>query len=380
MKFLKRHRIKSDKIVLVISDLHLSAGASLNGKRNLLEDFHADEELIEFLNFYSSDQIKAAQIELIINGDFLDFLAVPYVEFFDDEFWSETAAVKKLELIYHAHQNVFDALIVFLKAKHRKITYMVGNHDAELIFPLVREKLLSYFPEELSGLFNIKYDQDIYSPAAGVYIKHGHQYEFAHQFSLEEAIIETENGERYYQPPWGSYYVTQVINKYKQDRYYINQIRPIKHFLIYGLIFDTIFTLRFIFSNIYYFFMVRIWLIIKTNSAVSSWLKIIKNELALFANYEDLTKSFFEENPQAKVLIVGHTHEPAYRQFNDRHIFINTGTWTKMTNLDFNHLRSGHRLTYALVQVQNENNEQAIIDVDLYEWKGKQVLPYLEYF
>ena len=63
------------KVVLVISDLHLSAGKMIKGKRNLLEDFHYDSELIDFLNYYSSGDYKDIQVELVINADFLDFLA-----------------------------------------------------------------------------------------------------------------------------------------------------------------------------------------------------------------------------------------------------------------------------------------------------------------
>ena len=47
---MKSH-LKSDvkKVILVISDLHLSAGKMIKGRRNLLEDFHFDNELIDFL-------------------------------------------------------------------------------------------------------------------------------------------------------------------------------------------------------------------------------------------------------------------------------------------------------------------------------------------
>jgi len=43
------------------------------------------------LKFYSTGTYDKRPVELIINGDFLDFLAVPYVNYFDDEFWSEKA-------------------------------------------------------------------------------------------------------------------------------------------------------------------------------------------------------------------------------------------------------------------------------------------------
>ena len=98
MRFLRRGK-KAKKIILVISDLHLGAGHNLGGRKNSLEDFHSDEELVEFLKYHSTGEYAGVEVELIINGDFLDLLAVPHVPYFDDEYWSESAALEKLELI-----------------------------------------------------------------------------------------------------------------------------------------------------------------------------------------------------------------------------------------------------------------------------------------
>lgn len=112
---MKSQQDSSSKLILVISDLHLSAGKMLKGKRNLLEDFHYDNELIDFLNYYSSGDYADMEVELVINGDFLDFLAVPYVDFYDDEFWSEKAALAKLKMIMEAMKVSLMPLKAFLK-------------------------------------------------------------------------------------------------------------------------------------------------------------------------------------------------------------------------------------------------------------------------
>jgi UDP-2,3-diacylglucosamine pyrophosphatase LpxH len=253
MKFHQLSSIK--KVILVISDLHLSAGKIIKGKRNLLEDFHYDNELVDFLNYYSSDFYLDLEVELVINGDFLDFLAVPYVEFFDDEFWSETAALAKLRMIMNAHLGVLDALKRFITNPNKRVVYIIGNHDAEFVFDSLKEEFLNYFGEFKKNIV-LSNSISTHVPIKGVCIQHGHQYERAHEFDQENSVVETLNGERYFIPPWGSYYVTNVINKYKQERSFINSVRPIKHFIIHGILFDTFFTLRFILSKFYYFFMV----------------------------------------------------------------------------------------------------------------------------
>ena len=370
------------KVILVISDLHLGAGKMFKGKRNLLEDFHYDNELIDFLNYYSSGDYQDIEVELIINGDFLDFLAVPYVEFYDDEFWSEKAALAKLRMIMDAHKGVLDAIARFISRPEKKIIYIIGNHDAEFVFDSMKEAFLNYFGD-LSHKITLSNTISDYSPTLGVNILHGHQYERAHDFDQENAVVETLSGEKYFIPPWGSYYVTNVINKYKQERSFINSVRPIKHFMIHGLIFDTFFTLRFMLSNFYYFVMVRFWHFYMVKRSLRQVFKDIFRELELFQDYETLTRHYFEENKNSRVLIVGHTHNPTLRIFNDGTLFINTGTWTRMVNLDLGQWNYGQVLTYAKILVKNkeytlEEFDQAV-EVDLKYWMGINNLPYSEY-
>ncbi len=376
------HKNNVQKVVLVISDLHLSAGKMFKGKRNLLEDFHYDRELIDFLNYYSTGDYAELEVELIINGDFLDFLAVPYVEFYDDEFWSEKAALAKLHMIMSAHKGVLDALKRFLSHHGKSIVYIIGNHDAEFVFESVKEDFLAYFGP-LRDRLTLSNQISTYKPVKGVSILHGHQYEVAHDFDQENAVVETLNGEKYFIPPWGSYYVTNVINKYKQERSFINAVRPIKHFMIHGLIFDTFFTLRFMLSNFYYFIMVRFWHYYLMKRSLRKVIGDLLRELELFQDFETLTRQYFETNQDTRVLIVGHTHNPTLRIFNDGTIFINTGTWTRMVNLDLAHWNNGNVLTYAKILVKNK--EYALedfdqnVEVDLKQWSGMNAFPYSEY-
>lgn len=370
------------KVILVISDLHLGAGKMFKGKRNLLEDFHYDNELIDFLKYYSSGDYQDIEVELIINGDFLDFLAVPYVEYYDDEFWSEKAALEKLRMIMDAHKGVLDAIKTFLSHPDKKIVYIIGNHDAEFVFDSMKESFLNYFGE-FSNKLTLSNTISDYNPTLGVNILHGHQYERAHDFDQENAVVETLSGEKYFIPPWGSYYVTNVINKYKQERSFINSVRPIKHFMIHGLLFDTFFTLRFMLSNFYYFVMVRFWHFYMVKRSLRQVFQDLFRELELFQDYETLTRHYFEKHPESRVLIVGHTHNPTLRIFNDGTLFINTGTWTRMVNLDLGQWNYGQVLTYAKVLVKKkeytiEEFDQAV-EVDLKYWMGINNLPYSEY-
>jgi len=376
MRFLRENKI--NKTVLVISDIHLGAGYTVNGKRNYLEDFHYDKELVEFLEYHCTDSFANRDVELIINGDLFDLLAVPFVPYFDDEFWSEEASLEKLKMILEAHPEVMDALKNFISVKKKKVTYIIGNHDAELVFDSLCKLILDYFPEKDRDKFDIKIDTEgEYRPVENVVVKHGHEYEIAHHFDPEDSIVEDENGKKYFVPPWGSYYVTRVINKFKEERDHINAVRPIKKFIINGLIYDTFFILRFLFATTFYFIMVRSISLLKEKRSLKKMIIHCLNELELFQDYESLTQEYFIENPDVKALIVGHTHDPILRSNANGRTFINTGTWTNMYSLDFGKRNEGDQLTYAQIDVQDIKKEQ--YEIALKVWKGHNNLPYSEF-
>ncbi|MBF0314514.1 MAG: metallophosphoesterase [Oligoflexia bacterium] len=381
---------QKNKIVLVVSDLHLGAGHLVNSRKNLLEDFDFDQEFSEFIDYHSSESYYDTEVELIINGDFLDFLAIPFVPYFDDEYWKESASIEKLKLIISAHQLVFNKLKNFLLCPNKKIVYLFGNHDAEMLFPRVREYFIkTIMPEQFSlenrpHLLIFPLEHNRYSPLSSILIKHGHDYESAHSFKIGKSIIKGSSGELYFRPPWGVYYVTRVLNRFKDERRFINAIRPIRTFVIYGIIFDTLFTLRFIFANIYYFIMVIFLSMFRQKKKLKlNYLQLLKksfNETKLFQDYESLTKEEFIKDPQLKILIVGHTHIPVFRTFADGTSFINTGSWVRMFHLDFSRRQDGHRLTYAQITIEpDENDFGKILDHNLFVWEGNRNLPYAKF-
>ena len=382
MRFLRKSK-KSKKTILVISDLHLGAGVDVQGRVNPLEDFHSDKELVDFFEYYSSGEFSNKEVELIINGDFLDLLAVPFVPVFDDEFWSEKASIQKLNLILEAHPEVIDALGDFLSKKNKKLVYIIGNHDAELLFPSLKKAFIDAFAEEVRDKITISNELSLYEPTPGVFIQHGHEYESLHHFDEESSLMKSNKGDTYFIPPWGSLYVTHIVNKYKLERDHVNAVRPIRKFLIHGMIYDTFFILRFMVSNAYFYFMVRF---LRYYRLKFGWKKIINDvlkELTLFQDYESLTRTFFQNNKDARTLIVGHTHEPIYREYSDGTKFINTGTWTRMVNLDLSHDMNSTDLTYALIEVYQADYDikdfATSVNVRLNKWVPKTTLPYEEF-
>lgn len=122
----------SGRTSIIISDIHIGAG--------LLDD--CDKELESHLcDFLQTLSTRVESIELIINGDFLDFVQAPPWK--DPELESQTQdnvplchteahSLSKLSAIHQAHGAVFHSLGSFLASKaDNRLVILPGNHDAD---------------------------------------------------------------------------------------------------------------------------------------------------------------------------------------------------------------------------------------------------------
>ena len=121
-----------------MSDCHLSAGRFYEGRLNVHEDFHFDQEMCNLIEYFSTGTYGEGpqgpvEVELFINGDYLDFLNVPVQGEFEDAI-TEELSLLKLEAILSGHSQVMKALRQFAAKPNKKITYLIGNHDADLFF------------------------------------------------------------------------------------------------------------------------------------------------------------------------------------------------------------------------------------------------------
>ncbi|MEO8971102.1 MAG: hypothetical protein ABI406_05805 [Ktedonobacteraceae bacterium] len=161
-------------IKLILSDLHLADGHSIL-------DCFGDMQQSAFDGLLSaacsnSPLGTAADVELIINGDCFDFLVTsPY----DTQGVTDNAiATRKLERIITAHHAFFATLRRFIDTEGRHLTFITGNHDIELAFTEVQQRITM----EIAGVVEHPAIQfclsRFYRPLPGIYIEHGNHYDF----------------------------------------------------------------------------------------------------------------------------------------------------------------------------------------------------------
>lgn len=212
----------------VISDLHLGAG-------DYLDDFDQDAAFRSFLEQIADRRHS----ELIINGDFLDFVAVNLekttVKPFSRLGCTEDESLQKLERILEAHRECFAALREFVEAGHRLIL-VPGNHDVDLFWPRVRERLLEELGMPDSDRFH--FASMGYYREGGIYAEHGNQYyadsafeNFTHPF-----LRDPRTGELRLERSWSNCFLEYFANGMMSERNpFINNVRPIPNMVFLGI-------------------------------------------------------------------------------------------------------------------------------------------------
>lgn len=353
------------KYKVIISDLHMGSGHA-DHALNPLESFDHDEKLVELIRYYSTDYFDDEEVELIINGDFYDFLQTDSSEGFTDQV-HEALAVEKLHLCIEGHPEIHDALAAFIRAPHKTITVLPGNHDYEFVFPRVQEA----FCQRVTGHEHDERMQFIcdseYYEFDGVQVHHGQQFELMHASNFEAKFLARKNAPPILNYPWGSRFILQVIVRLKRDRPYIDKIRPFRAYMIRAFVLDFWFFWKIMFLAIRHFLVTRLGKLRYRENLksrlIQSWRLL--SEIQIYPDLAHKVERLFTKRPDLHTIVIGHTHVAQVRQFGKGRRYINTGCWTDTVSLDFATFGRRNVPTYAFITY-----EEGEPTAKLLEWHG----------
>lgn len=352
----KRH------IKLVVSDVHLGTGATLpDGGINPLEDFRKDDKFVEFLEYYTTGEYAGADVELVINGDFFDFLMAKTTSQTPYEIF-ENVAVYKIRRILRGHPKVINALKKFLDEGHN-IKLIWGNHDAGLWWPAVQEEVRAAIGSKLEIMFT-PYEFD------GVRIEHGHQYEVTHEFDMDRIFLQAK-GKKVLNYPFGSFFVAGFLAKLKGKRHYITQVVPFSKFLRWAFIFDFWFALIHGIHVIWFFIKMRFIHHPYRFTRLSKTLLIL-GEIFKRPDFVVVAKKVIKK-AKCQILVLGHNHQATHRYFRNGSQYVNTGTWTDITSFSPGNLGRVSKPTYAFIEYKDGSKpgEGVAPYICLRVWRGK---------
>lgn len=346
------------KYKIVLCDFHMGGGRRLpNGTTNYLENFFNDREFTKLMDHYSTEPWADKNFELILNGDFFEHLEVIPDES-DPDLLTERVAVERQRKIIEGHPKVFEAMHRFNSLPNHRITFMLGNHDAGLLWPAVQSVLREAIGGEVR-VFMEKYEFN------GVRVEHGHQYQADSAFNEKRYFLTKGLTEPIINLPWGCYFIVHYVNKVRKARPYFGRVYPMRYFIRWALFHETMFALKHIATIIYYFFSLRFVHSKRRRSSFWRTLKLVK-EAAVEANLDKIAKKILLTNPGLRILIMGHSHSYRSCYYGPGKLYINGGTWTERVSLDPANFGRIICLAYVWIQI----NEEGRAEASLKEWIG----------
>ncbi|MBW2700873.1 MAG: metallophosphoesterase [Deltaproteobacteria bacterium] len=349
------------RLRLILSDFHLGNGRHRDdGTINPLEDFSCDQEFVELLTYYDREKSEA-DLELVLNGDFFNMIQLEPSEQ-ELGILTERSAVEKMKAILAGHPEIISILRSFNASDKRRIVFVMGNHDPQLIWTAVQGLLREAIEGELVFV------DDTYV-VDGVHIEHGHQIENIFRMEKERYFLTKGYPEPVLNLPWGVFFVKDLLYRLKRRRPYVDKVRPYGKFWRWCFFNDFFFGVFAAILYIGFIFKTRFSRLPLKRAGAFHGFKAIFNLSASPTLTEDA--ALILQGEDCKLVVLGHTHIPIHIRLAGGE-YINPGTWNDVTYLDLQNLGHRRKLYYVLVELKEEGPNGK-----LYEWHGRQ-LPFSE--
>lgn len=183
----------ADRRLMVLSDSELGAGGPL-------DDLPQAAFLADLLLEADEQAEPGMAIDVVFNGDTFDLLKTSYEDTWPRHITADIA-LAKFSRIAAAHPRFFAGLRRFLRSDRgaRRMFFVVGNHDFDLLFPEVQGML--------RGLLGAD-EQSVIFPGMSVrlgevHCEHGSQADRLFRIDPERPFV-TYEGERILNLPWGA--------------------------------------------------------------------------------------------------------------------------------------------------------------------------------
>jgi UDP-2,3-diacylglucosamine pyrophosphatase LpxH len=215
----------ADTTRVIISDLHL-------GKNDDFDIFKADGKEDAFEAFLAHCGKLAGPVELIINGDFVDFLQLKPWDIYkaSGKVSIQKQALSKATEIVQESARIFKTLGDFLANPKTRIVVLLGNHDVELayddVWAVIQKAILGASGDKDRLRFINRATQ--YNFRVGgvlVHVEHGNIGDPWNEIVYKELFEAAETNSEFQFPP-GTRFVYQVMNEYKEKLYFVDLLKP----------------------------------------------------------------------------------------------------------------------------------------------------------
>lgn len=354
---MEKKRKKVEEKIYVMSDIEM-------GRGDITDDFIDDDMVASFIEEVS-EQAKKHKVTLVLNGDIFDFLKMAYKGTYPYHI-TEEISLWKLREVMLAHPRVFEAWKKFMGHENAHLFFVIGNHDYDLIWPNMQEKLrevLAGSSEDSRIQFGYSYER------RDLYAEHGHMQDPIYAQNTKEPFIEYD-GKKILNLPWGSYITSRYLIPHKhkfpiEERHFPNPLREktfkgyrkeghkmLNKLYLHSLVIDPILHRK------------------DPMRKLPSW-KIARHVLKHgfeFTDDEKFVKDYSEQvakkNRDKQLIILGHAHVLTDMMHRNHRVII-TDTWRD--ERDLSNLNQQKPKTYAEITYANGRISKA----ELKEWSVK---------
>ncbi len=312
--------------IFIISDVEM-------GRSDIMDDFTSDGQLADFIVNIQKEN-RGLRLTLVLNGDIFDFLKMAYKSAYPRHITEEISAWK-LEEVFKNHPRVFSALKEFLGNRGNCIFFIIGNHDPDLAWPALQNRLRKYLKGSAAS---VKFD--FWFEKNGIHAEHGHLYDPFFSIKTSKPLLKFK-GREILNMPWGANICFSYLVDLKKNFPREEQIFP-KH-----LIFSINPALKKQTKKLAREIILKDFLvnpIIKFRDPTYRipYLKIISHFLRYGTEVIDdsvllprYLKLMTKKYPGRKIYAMGHSHLLVKKILKDKKIFV-TDTWRDEYNLEQN--------------------------------------------
>ena len=216
--------MSSKPITLVLSDLHVGGGPADPGDDHI----YFNNQLVHFLaEQLRTDEGSRGDIEVIFNGDFLEFAQTnpsAFAHLSDDRWCTESESCVKLETIIDGHPEIFGALRIFQSTGNR-VTIAAGNHDVDLYWASVQARLRAVAGSDLNfdlgKVWIERYDGQLQ-------IAHGHMDDVVNKFvNWEHPFVTADWGVECLEMCLGTLFMVKFVNHLEAQYPFADNLLPV---------------------------------------------------------------------------------------------------------------------------------------------------------
>lgn len=347
--------IDADRLIVCISDAEMGAGGHL-------DDFPQSAWLGDLVASYDTGPHADMAIDVVFNGDTFDFLKTAYLGRYPRHVTRDVALGKFLA-IASAHTRFFEGIRRFLRSERgpRRVFFIAGNHDFELLFPEVQDALRA-----LCGPRERVYFPGFELDLGDVHMEHGHQDDSLFRMDPTKLFVE-HHGERILNLPWGAVALLDVILPLHPLFFHHDRLKP------RGRVFELVPELKDLAMGMYWQYYTRDFVraVLTRNDPVKKMRWTMFREVASRFGSRDIQVHVgdkyidaIEQGNGWRVCLIGHLHEAQWRSVGDRKLLVTGAIRNEFMLADDESLHLMPKVYAEVFQKEGRAVRSRLVEVD----------------